>query len=158
MKPAKEIRKITASDYKDFRGMFREYFIKDLGIDISEEQLESVCTEIMQQVEKQVMFLDLLTLDGNTKGFINYQVDTPQSDWCEKEGHGFIREVYIEAGIRKRGLGRELITHTEDQFLEQGVASIYLTTAYESKEFWIKCGYKDTGEISRKNHYPIYAK
>jgi len=44
-------------------------------------------------------------LDDKIIGFVNYQIDTLDSDWCEREGWGFIREIYVDKTLRGKGLG-----------------------------------------------------
>lgn len=157
MEVSNEIRKYTKLDYNAYKDMFREYFLKDFKIDITQEETENICTEITQQVEAHILFLDLLILNSAAKGFIIYQIDSPKSDWCEKEGWGFIREVYIASDFRGKGYGKSLITHVESRLRQLLVPSIYLTSD-ESGNFWIKMGYQDSGETSSKNKARIFMK
>ena len=125
-------------------------FPQDYKIPLTEAQLEELCNEIIHQVTAKIVFLDLLLLDKVAKGFISYQVDTPMSDWCEKENWGFIREIFIAPDIRKMGYGKILVEHAERKLTDLSVPNIYLTTD-DSIDFWINVGYQKTGEVSEKN-------
>lgn len=152
-----EIRKYAESDCNAFRDMFSAYFLKDLKIDITAGELENICADIIRQAGVGLQFLDLLIQNGVPKGFIIYQIDSPKSDWCEKEGYGFIREVYVEPEIRKQGLGRSLVSHAEEKLYELMVPHIYLTSD-ESGDFWQAMGYCESGEASTINNDPIFIK
>ena len=148
-----------------YKNMYYDIFIKMLGacfnkdykILLTKQQLEELCKEITQQVNKQIAFLDLLFLDDDAKGFVNYQVDTHQSDWCEKETWGCIRELYVADDVRGQGYGRKLAEHAEKKLLTLSVPNIYLTTD-DAIDFWVKIGYRDTGEICAKNEGNILIK
>ena len=145
-----EIRKYGDSNYCIFKAMFKDYFLTDLKIKLTDAQFDEVCAEIVQSVEKQIGFLDLLFINSFARGFVNYQVDTPASNWCERENWGFIREIYIAADIRGQGYGKELAEYAENMLWKLKVPNIYLTTD-DAKYFWFKMGYRDTGEICAKN-------
>ena len=153
----REIRGYMEPDYTAFKEMFGEYFLNDFNIELTEKELENICREITQKVKENILFLDLLMLNNSAKGFIIYQIDSPSSDWCEKEGYGFIRELFIAADFRKKGYGKDLAVYAENKLWDLSVPYIYLT-AYESKNFWIKTGYQDSGEVSAKNDDRIYIK
>ncbi|MCL1820034.1 MAG: GNAT family N-acetyltransferase [Oscillospiraceae bacterium] len=151
------IQMYTSPHYNVFKDMLRPCFNKDYKIPLTEQQLNELCEEIVQLTEKQIAFLDLLFLDGVAKGFVLYQVDTPKSDWCEKETWGCIREFYIDSDIRGKGFGKILALHTEDKLRELSVPHIYLTADY-AVGFWIKIGYSDSGEICKRNDGRILVK
>jgi len=132
-------------------------FNQDYNIPLTEKQLEELCKEISIVVVEGIVFLDLLFIDGEVTGFINYQVDTPESDWCEKENWGCIRETYISPNARKKGYGKELVKYTENKLWDLNVPNIYLTTDY-TIDFWVKMGYRNTGEICDKNDGNILVK
>jgi GNAT superfamily N-acetyltransferase len=145
-----EIREYSDFDYITFKKMLELCFLQDYNITLTEQQSEELCKDLTQQVNAQIQSLGLLFLNGVAKGFINYQVDSPKSDWCEKETWGFIREVYIARDIREKGYGKKLVVYAENKLRGLSVPNIYLTTD-EAKEFWIKLGYCVTGDICEKN-------
>ncbi len=152
-----EIREYTESDYIAFKKMLGNCFSQDYKIALTETQLERLCKDIAQQTNANIMFLDLLFLNGSAKGFINYQVDTSKSDWCEKENWGFIREAFVADDVRGNGWGRKLVENAENRLSILAVPNIYLTTD-DSKDFWTKVGYRDTHEICIKNDGCIFVK
>lgn len=158
MNISSKIRPYTASDYRAFEDMFDACFADDYKIDLTREQLEEICAGITQQIEAGILFVDLLTQEGVAKGFIIYQIDSPQSDWCEKEGFGFIREIFIAPDLRNKKHGKDLVVHAESRFKALQVPNIYLTSAEESTGFWAKMGYQDSGEICDRNHDRIFIK
>ena len=152
-----QIRPFCNNDFSNFAQVFGAYFKNDFNIEISEVDLEKLCLEIVESSITGVMTLDLLFLDGKMVGFILYQIDTPKSDWCEREGLGFIREIYVEQTLRGGGFGSKLVQNAEETLYNYGCDHIYLTSD-ESGGFWESCGYMNTGEISDINHDPIYEK
>ncbi|MBI9012525.1 MAG: GNAT family N-acetyltransferase [Clostridiales bacterium] len=151
------IRNFKADDLHDFTKMFTTYFRSDFNIDISDDGANRLCKKMAEDILSGIVNLDLLIVDGKSIGFINAQIDTPKSDWCEREGWGFIREMYIHKDYRGRGFGSKLVKHVEETFYTIGVRQIYLTSD-ETGDFWISCGYKESGEISSINNGPIYEK
>jgi len=152
-----EIRSFYNDDLGVFTDMFGDYFRNDFKFEISNNKLEKLCSEIAESAISGITSLDMLLLDGKTAGFICYQIDTPNSDWCEREGWGFIREVYVNKNLRGKGLGLRLVAHAEKVLYTKGAAHIYLTSD-ESGGFWNSCGFKETGRVSEINHDPIYEK
>lgn len=151
------ICKYTKADYDSFKDMFETCFKQDYKIELTESQIDEICTSITQQVADNIIYLDLLFLNEIAKGFVCYQIDSPKSDWCEKEGWGCIRELYISRDCRKKGYGRILVCYSENELRKNLAYEIYLTSD-DTKEFWIKLGYSDTGEICKKNGSPILEK
>lgn len=99
------IKAIKEPDYESFVNMFNSYFLDGFKIELEHSKIEEICLDIMERTKKQVIFLDLMKINNKSIGFIIYQIDSPESDWCQKEGFGFIREVYIDKELRKQGLG-----------------------------------------------------
>lgn len=152
-----EIRPYNNNDLCDFIEMFCTYFRSDFKFEISDHEAKELCTEIAEKSISGAIQLDMLLVDKEMLGFICYQIDSPNSDWCEREGWGLIREIYINQTMRGRGLGLKLVTHAEKILYEKGVEHIYLTSD-EAGSFWSSCGYKKTGKVSSINHDPIYEK
>lgn len=90
-----EIRPYRHIDMADFIRMFSTYFRTDFKYDISDKKSEELCNKIADSVMTGVTALDMLAVNGELVGFISYQIDSQKSDWCEREGCGFIREMYI---------------------------------------------------------------
>ena len=132
------------------------YFIEDLKAHLNYNPPVEMCKAMIQSVKDGITYLDLLHLGDAPIGFIMYQVDSPQSNWCEKEGYGFIREMYIRKDYRKHGYGKILAIHAEDALKKLSVPHIYLTSSNDA--FWFSVGYADTGEVCEKNNNNILIK
>ncbi len=152
-----EIKAFEESDYESFVNMFNSYFLNDCDIKLKYSEIEEICSEIIETSKREVSPLYLIKINKKPVGFIIYQIDTPRSDWCQKEGFGFIRELYIEKNFRKRGLGKLLFTHVEKILEDKSVEQIYLT-ADDAGEFWERCGFTKTSEVGYKNQIPIFLK
>lgn len=152
-----KIRSFCDNDLHNFIEMFCTYFRNDFKIEISGKKAEKLCSEIAEKSVSGVIPLDMLLLDGEIVGFVSYQIDTAYSDWCEREGWGFIREIYVNQTLRGKGLGSKLVTHVEKILYNKGVEHIYLTSD-QSGRFWDSRGYKKTGKVSDINQDPIYEK
>lgn len=151
------ISPICDNERSCFRDMFATYFREDLKIDISDDQADEICSDIIHKALEGVTSLDIMSVDGEAAGFIFYQIDSPDSDWCERPGWGFIREIFIKYKLRGMGLGSDFVTHTEQKLYHKGAERIYLTSD-ESGTFWTICGYVQSEDVSRINHCPIYEK
>jgi GNAT superfamily N-acetyltransferase len=152
-----EIRPFCSNDMYYFKIMFCTYFRNDLKIEITDDEVEAISLEIADSLISNVTLLDLLLLDEELIGFIIYQIDHINSSWCEREGWGFIREIYIARSMRGKGFGAKLVDHAEKVLYDKGAEHIYLTSD-EAGEFWSLCGYKKTDKASTINHCTIYEK
>ena len=151
------ISQFQESDYKLFVDMFNSYFLYDLKIELEYSKIEEICSNIIEAGEKKIVFLDIVRIKNEPAGFIIYQIDSPKSDWCQKEGFGFIRELYIEKEFRGQGLAKLLVNHVERTLTDRSVKQIYLTSD-NAGLFWNKLGYETTDEIGYKNEGTIYMK
>lgn len=152
-----EIGAIKESDYESFVNMFNSYFLDDFKIEVEYSKIQEICLGIMESTKQQVVYLDLMKINNKPIGFIIYQIDSPESDWCQKDGFGFIKEIYIAKGLRNQGLGKLLVAHAEQSLKGKNVEQIYLTSD-DSGLFWNQCGYKITHEKGYRNEDPIYIK
>ncbi|MCL2353129.1 MAG: GNAT family N-acetyltransferase [Defluviitaleaceae bacterium] len=151
-----EVRKYMDSDFDAFAHMMGVYIIEDLKDTLIDNPPIRMCKAITQNAKDNIIYIDLLHLDDAPIGFIMYQVDSPESNWCEKEGYGFIREMYIHKDHRKQGYGKALVAHVEDKLKKLSVPHIYLTSSNDA--FWLSVGYVDTGEICERNNNNILIK
>jgi len=152
-----EIRSFCNDDLCAFTEMFGTYFRNDFNFEITNNKVEKLCSQIGESSTSGITLLDMLLLDGKMVGFVSYQIDTPHSDWCEREDWGFIREIYVNQTLRGKGFGQRLVAHAEKILYANGVEHIYLTSD-EGEKFWNSCGYKETGKVSDINHDPIFEK
>ena len=63
-------------------------------------------------------------------------------------GWFFIRYLWIEAALRRQGLGRHLIALAEQRARERGCHGIYLDTfSFQAPEFYRSQGYEEFGRL-----------
>lgn len=91
-----EIRSFADADFDAFQRLFSAYFAQDMQLEFTSQQLNSVCTDVADKAKAGIIACDLLLQNGSAVGFVIYQIDSTKSDWCEKEGYGFIRELFVE--------------------------------------------------------------
>jgi ribosomal protein S18 acetylase RimI-like enzyme len=151
------IHPYCGGDLDDFKEMFCAYFRNDFKIDISDDKAYKICSKIAKASICGITSLDILQVNEKPAGFIFYQIDSPRSDWCEREGWGFIRETYVSGKMRGKHLGTRLAAHAENILFANGAEDIYLTSD-EAGGFWTACGYTKTDKVSAINHDPIYEK
>ena len=152
------IKPYTPADFDAFTRMVADYFLQDLNQPLNQNPPVNMCQRMIQSVTDQATYLDLLHQADTPIGFIMYQVDSPRSNWNEKEGHGFIREMYIHKDHRSQGHGQALATHAENALRRLSVPAIYLTSSKDGFAFWLRLGYTDTHEICAQNNNPILIK
>lgn len=152
-----KILSYSPDKYNKFRSNFMRYFREDIKLCLNDSQFDEICGEIVQMADKGIISVDILLEEDEMIGFIIYQIDSPLSDWCEKEGFGFIRELYIQPERRLKGLGASLVTNAQNSLIQTGVTNIYLTSD-SSRDFWFKMGYRANGTISAINKDPIWIK
>lgn len=152
-----KIRPFSNDDLNNFKTMVSLYFRNDFKIEISDKGLDKMCNEISNNSILGISPLDMLIVNEKVSGFICYQIDSPNSDWCEREGWGFIRELFVYNNIRGTNLGQALVNHAEDVLYSKGVKNIYLTSD-EGEKFWLSCGYIKTDKVSSINKDSIYEK
>jgi len=145
-----------STDFDAFAQMVGVYFIEDLKEPLNNNPPIGMCKAMTQSVKDAITYLDILHIDDSPMGFIMYQVDSPKSNWCEKEGYGFIREMYIHKDYRKQGYGKTLVAHAESELKRLSVPHIYLTSSNDA--FWLSVGYASTGETCEKNNNHILIK
>jgi hypothetical protein len=95
------IRKFESTDFAAFKNLFDEYFKQEFNVVPTKSELDDICNYIVEQVKEGIQFLDVLIVNNAVVGFNNYQIDSPKSNWCQKEGWGCIREIYIQPSVRK---------------------------------------------------------
>lgn len=136
-----QARPFKGTEFESFLPMCSAYFTELLDKPLPQERLAEIARGIWEQAGAGILRLDLLEHGGEAAGFAIYQIDTPQSDWCERVGWGFIREVYVRPSARGRGLGRFWAQYLCAQLTSMGARGIYLT-ADDAQGFWQACGFE----------------
>ena len=151
------ITKYNSTKYQDFKKIFFEYLLIFYD-SLDNQQLDKLCKDIESLNDKEVVLIDLLLCEEELCGFIIYQIDSKESDWCYREGFGLIRELYIKKAYRAKGLSARLVNHAEKSLIEMSATKSYVTTGSETSRFWDKMGYKGNGEICSINDSYILIK
>ena len=152
------MRSATEADVPALTLALMDYFSGDLGMKATLAGISEVCEEMLRQNAAGILHMDVAVEGEALAGFIAYQCDTPQSDWCEREGWGFIREIYVARPARGRGVGEMMLRQAERRLRsDHGVKQIYLTGA-AGYDFWRRMGYRAARAVSSINREPIYEK
>ncbi len=92
-------------------------------------------------------------------GFLYGKIDQPDDKGYKRIGHGYVMEFYVLPEYRRKGHGREMLSHLESFFSENGIKQVYLTAdPVTGKPFWEAMDYTATGESSPDNGQEIYEK
>lgn len=132
---------------------FERYVREDLEMSLSSEVINEKIWQgiFINGLEKGCLSISLAVLNNEIIGMAIYQIDTPQSDWCKREGWGFIREFFISPEHRRKGFGTILAEYAEHRLREK-TDRLYLT-ADDAVEFWSSCGYALTDEHNDNGTY-----
>ncbi len=149
------IQPLTPERTADFAALFLPYFLEITQND-PEPLPTPVITDrllpfVLGQWEKEIIRIDLCLAEDAPAGFVLYQIDAPESDWCKRPGWGFIREFYIVPQQRRKGCGRALVAHAVDALREAGAKRLYLTSD-SAAAFWMRCGFTDEGAAADGTH------
>ena len=137
--------------------MLTAYFKDDLKKDWPCHVVERISEFILSQCRDEILEILLLFEREEMAGFAICQVDSPASDWCKREGWGFIREFYIAPPYRLTGKGRFLAERTEMLLKEKQSEQVYLTTS-DALAFWLHCGYSIDSFDEKEKMYTLMKK
>lgn len=151
--------KIQIVDYEasmrpEWEVMVSTYWIQDLGESGTAETIREICDMVEQQWESSMVSVAVLQSEGKSIGFCVYQIDTPASDWCKRQGWGMLREFYVEKSYRGRGFGTALAAYAEQKLREMGAVDFYLT-ADNAVGFWETCGYVQEEGVNENGTYTM---
>ncbi|MGN1060489.1 MAG: GNAT family N-acetyltransferase [Candidatus Coproplasma sp.] len=149
------IREIQEKDYEQFEELFCAYYT-ELGC---EDEPCHLFDEYVLPDLKENLFSVAVAVDGDTLcGFIVYQTDRPDNEWCFREGDGDIREIYVSPSRRNGGMGKELVAFAENELALSGVKNIYVLPTEEAEGFFTACGYSDGGDYCAELDNKVFEK
>ena len=123
------------------------------------EQLRRWTDRIIEKQFSTDRCLKLCCDSDKIIGFLNGKIDQPDDNGYKRVDWGYIMEFYVLPEYRRNGYGKEMLSHLESFFAENGIKQIYLTAdPVTGKPFWGAMGYTATGEISPDNDQEIYEK
>jgi len=149
------IQALTLDRTADFEALFLPYF-QELEANEPQPLSPEIITKkllpfVLNQWEKGIIHIDLCLADDACTGFVIYQIDEPESDWCKRPGWGFIREFYIRPESRRKGLGHAMAAHVVAALKDMGTAQVYLTSD-NAVAFWQHCGFTDETPEAAGSH------
>ena len=104
------------------RRIWRQHFIPLVGeeqVTYMLEQFQSA-SAIKAQIEAEGYDYYLVKEDGEWAG---YFAIVPQSGQCAAQ----LSKIYVDAGKRRKGLGREILDYVEKRCGEYGISKLWLT-------------------------------
>ena len=137
--------------------MMTSYF-PEVHADIPQEIIETKLIDLIESQAEKKLIQVFIAFEGEIPaGFSIFQIDSQGSDWCKREGWGFIREFYVFPDHRRRGTGRELAGFSKAKLTEMGVHNLYLTcdSSEQAESFWQSCGWVKTAS-SASNGLTIF--
>lgn len=150
-----KITPLNGKTRKDFGRLFADYYAElDCGEDVPHLLKEYILPDCLAGIIK----IDILK-DGDTyAGFIIYQKDDIDNEWNLKEDWGDVRELYVIPSLRRRGLGRALLSSAETKLKESGAAQCYCLPAEGTEGFFAACGYSRGNEYNEELDTFVYEK
>ncbi|MGN0812571.1 MAG: GNAT family N-acetyltransferase [Candidatus Coproplasma sp.] len=149
------VRQIEEKDYEKFEELFCAYYEE---LDCEDDPCHLFDEYVLPDL-KDNLFSVAVAVDGETLfGFIIYQTDAPENEWCFRQGDGDIREIYVTPSHRKRGIGGKLLTFAENELAKSGVKATYTLPTEEAESFFTHCGYSDNGEYCAELDNKVFEK
>lgn len=130
------------ADRSHFCAMFKDYY-KELDCD---EDIGHLLDEyVLADYDAELLSIAVAAEDVPC-GFVIYQIDGIENEWCLKEGMGTVRELYVVPQYRGRGAGALLMRFAEEQLVVNGARKIYVLPAEGSQGFFLSLGYAEADE------------
>ncbi len=135
--------------YKEqFKDAFVDYFVTDFGAPFDTEVIRGqICQSFLDLDQSDIAPILVATHEDQLVGFLSFQIDSEKSNWNERPGWGFLRELYVRRDLRRCGVGTALGQVALDVLAKSGATQCYLTTD-SAFEFWESVGFTRTGEMA----------
>lgn len=143
------------TDFSDpwFQAAFRQYF-EELGLKVKD--WDGLFREMDQGNSGEKNTAYVRTGPEGVIGFIMF-IPICFTSWFFEETCGFVREFWVAAEHRGRGLGSGLLALAERYFLEHGIYTSILTTDTAGR-FYERRGYRKAAGCSAKNKDEVFVK
>lgn len=140
---------------QDFEKLFEAYY-NELGCD---ENVPHLLNEyILPDLKAGLISIEIMQDGGEFTGFIIYQTDRIENEWCPREGWGDIREIYVIPQKRGQGLGKFLLYTAEMKLRESGTNECYCMPCETAEAFFAACGYEKSGLFDEETECFVYEK
>ncbi|MGN1104741.1 MAG: GNAT family N-acetyltransferase [Candidatus Coproplasma sp.] len=149
------IRQIEEKDYEHFEELFVSYYEE---LECEDEPCHLFDEYVLPDLKEGLFSVAVACEGEKLAGFIIYQTDTPENEWCFKEGYGDIREIYVTPSHRKTGVGSKLLTFAENCLTKSGVKGVYVLPTEEAEGFFTRCGYCDNGDYCEELDNKVFEK
>lgn len=149
------IRPVEKSDYSAFRSLFIDYFNE---LDCEDDPECTFDEFLLPDLENDCFSVSVAEQDGQTVGFVIYQIDELIGDWHFKEGWGDVRELFVAFEHRGHGIGSALLKCAEECLAKEGAEGVYLLPVEDSEEYFIHRGYSDCGEVCKALTTKVFQK
>lgn len=126
-----------------FYKLFTDYYAELDCDDAAQHLLDEY---VLPDYISGLLAIDLLDDGDETVGFVIYQIDAADNEWCVKAGWGDVREIYVAPSHRRQGLGKFMLYTAELKLREGGAERAYALPNDEAIPFFTACGYADSGE------------
>lgn len=137
-----QINLLNNNNRDGFCALFKDYY-EELGCDEDADHLldEYVLADCDAGLLKIAVYEE-----GEACGFVIWQIDGIENEWCLKEGLGDVRELYVSPTARQRGAGSALLAFAEERLKDGGAKSAYTLPADGAQAFFISTGYVQSEE------------
>ena len=138
------IEKLKSGGYEKFKALFRAYY-DEMDCD---EEIDHLLNEyVLADFEAELLDIALAFEGGEACGFVIWQVDGIENEWCLKEGMGDVRELYVIPAERQKGVGSALLSFAEGQLKAAKVKEVYTLPTEGSEAFFLAKDYLEADEF-----------
>lgn len=139
------------------RSFLTSYYRQGEDADTPQEVLDEFIGRLLDLLRGEEISGALLQAGEATLGAVLWMVDRAGGPFSVRPGWGTILEFGIDPAHRKQGLGRRAAAYAEDRMREAGVQNLYVSAYGPAREFWVRLGYRDSGELA-PNGLPVLVK
>lgn len=87
-----KITPLTDTNVSHFNKMFNDYYSE---LDCDEDVCHLLDEYVIPDIKAGLIFADLLEADGVFAGFVIYQRDDIDNEWCPMEGWRYTRDIRL---------------------------------------------------------------
>lgn len=149
------IRQIEEKHYDEFKKLFISYYEE---LDCEDDPCHLFDEYVLPDLKENLISVAVVLMGEAVEGFVIYQIDTPENEWCFKEGYGDIREIYVTPSARGINAGKMLLEFAEFKIEQQGIKKAYVLPTEETEGFFTHCGYSDNGEYCAELDNKVFEK
>ena len=149
------IRNIEDKDLPALKKLFCEYYAE---LDCDDDPSSAFDDYVVPDLHARLLNAAVAEDGSGLHAFVIFQIDDMINDWCFAEGKGDIREIFVAADKRRKGVGKALALFAENELKKEGASEIYLLPTDGSEAFFKKCGYGDIGEYCAELDCKVFGK